>query len=363
MDNDAKILVIDDDESMRDSCEQVFSVSGYRVETAENGDVGLEKHVELSPDIVLLDLKMPGKSGLDVLQELRQSDPECIVIVITGFGTIETAVEAMKLGAYDFISKPFTPDEIRIVVNRGLDWRRKIQEADRLRSEKEEMRNNFVSMVSHELKSPLAAAMQNLMALNSGAIGDLPDPAQEMLDRIQTRIQGLLSLIKDWLDLTRIESGEMDDAREPVDISVLVGEVFDALKAFAEEMNVKLEFDKPKSFPYVHGYRSALLMLLMNLVNNGIKYNDEKGSVRVELKEDVGEVTIVVRDTGIGISEEKLPHVFEQFYRTKDKRNVEGSGLGLSIVKRLTELHSGTVDVSSMIGEGSEFHVCLPIQL
>ena len=144
------ILIIDDDDSMLDSCSQVFLKEGYQVATAEDGEMGLVKFKDNHPDLVLVDLKMPGKDGIAVLGELRTIDPECVAIVITGYGTIRSAVEAMKHGAYDFLPKPFTPDELRLIVRRGLEKRRYTQETRNLRREKEMMRNNFISMVSHE---------------------------------------------------------------------------------------------------------------------------------------------------------------------------------------------------------------------
>lgn len=360
MNGETKILVIDDDESMRDSCEQLFAGQGSAVETAENGDIGLQKHADLGPDVVLLDLKMPGKSGLEVLRELRRTDPGCTVIVITGFGTIETAVEAMKIGAYDFISKPFTPEEIRIVVNRALEWRRTIREADRLRREKEEMRRNFVSMVSHELKSPLAAAVQNLMALNSGAVGTLPDRARDILGRLEIRIQGLLALIRDWLDLSRIESGEMVDGMEPVQLSGIIEDTVDTLQPLADASHVKLTFRKPEHVPSVQGHPGTLRMLMTNLVHNGIKYNLDPGAVEIGLEAMNGGVDIVVRDTGVGIPGEELPRIFEQFYRTRESRGEEGSGLGLSIVKRIVDAHHGSITVKSRVGRGTSFRIHLP---
>ncbi|MDH5203981.1 MAG: response regulator, partial [Nitrospirota bacterium] len=140
----ATILVIDDEEAMRDSCCQVLTKDRYRTETAENADSGLQKIREIKPDLVLVDLKMPGMSGMELLEKVHDIDPNIVSVVITGYATIESAVEAMKRHAYDFLPKPFTPDQLRIVTKRGLERRRLALESARLQQEKEKMKENFI---------------------------------------------------------------------------------------------------------------------------------------------------------------------------------------------------------------------------
>ena len=354
------ILIIDDDESMLDSCTQVFAKEGYQTTTADNGDSGLQKYGEKETDLVLVDLKMPGKDGMEVLKELNSIDPNCVAVVITGYGTIQSAVEAMKHGAYDFLPKPFTPDELRFIVQRGLERRQYIVETETLRNEKEMMRKNFVSLVSHELRSPLAAVQQNLYVLTGGIVGEIPAKADEILVRIQERIRGLINLINDWLDLSRIESGQMISEMVPVDLSQVVTDVVETLKPLAEDKKVSVAYNPPAKLPNIQGDRRAIEILLMNLVNNGIKYNKYNGSLEIALETDEDSVRIFVKDTGIGIPEEKKPFIFEQFYRTRGGDNVGGSGLGLSIAQKIVEVHNGTIDVESEVDVGTTFIVRLP---
>ena len=354
------VLIIDDDEMMLDSCSQVFTKEGYRIETAGDGDTGLKKFAEEKPDLVLVDLKMPGKSGMEVLEELRTIDPDCVAVVITGYSTIESAVEAMKRGAYDFLPKPFTPDELRLIVRRGLERRRSMQETEALRREKELMRRNFVTMVSHELRAPLSAVQQNLMVIMEGLVGEVPEKVQEILFRMKERIKGLISLISDWLDLSRIESGEMVTEMEDADIKAVLCEVVDLLRSLADEKKVSVSYTGPAEYPSIRGNRETLFMLFTNLVHNGIKYNKEGGEVHVVLEAEENGTKVTVSDTGVGIPEESLPLIFEQFYRVKDGRQIVGSGLGLSIVKKIVEAHSGTIGVESEVGKGTAFIVHFP---
>jgi len=354
------VLIIDDEEFILDSCCQVFTKEGYRTEKAKDGDAGLQKFKETKPDLVLVDLKMPRKSGIEVLEELRTIDPNCVAIVITGYATIESAVEAMKRGAYDFLPKPFTPDELRIIIRRGLERRQCIKEAERLREEKEIMRENFISMVSHELRSPLAAVQQNLMVITGGMVGEIPEKANHMLLRMRARIKGLISLISDWLDLSRVESGEIVTKMEPVDLKIILSEVIELMKPLADEKKITLRFTAPEKYPSIVGNRETLQMLFTNLIHNGIKYNRRGGKVEVILEDEDQRTKILVKDTGMGIPQEKLPLIFEQFYRVKKKEDVVGSGLGLSIAKKIVEAHSGSIEVESELGKGTTFMVYLP---
>src|SRR4030042_1746040 len=163
-----KILIIDDEEAMRDGCLQILTRDGFYAEAAENGTIGLQKLRELKPDAVLIDLKMPGISGLEVLEQIPAIDPDVVPIVITGYATVDSAVEGMKKGALDFLPKPFTPDELRIIIKRGLERRRLVQETSRLREEKRKIEENFITMVSHQLRSPVSTVQQYFEVILGG---------------------------------------------------------------------------------------------------------------------------------------------------------------------------------------------------
>ena len=145
------IVVIDDDYAIRLSCSKILSKMGLRVAAFENGARGLEGVAELKPGVVVVDLKMPGISGLEVIARVHEIDPQIILVVITGYATIDTAVEAMKSGAYDFLPKPFSPDELRMIINRGLDRRRLALESQRAEVDRALLKRRFVTFVSHQL--------------------------------------------------------------------------------------------------------------------------------------------------------------------------------------------------------------------
>lgn len=362
MSQNAAILVIDDEEAIRDSCCQVLTRAGYRTQTAPDGNIGLEKVAEARPDLVLVDLKMPGISGMDLLEKIAEIDASIVSVVITGYATVEAAVEAMKRHAYDFLPKPFTPDQLRIVAKRGLERRRLVIEAERLRREKQMMRENFVTLVSHQLRSPLASVRQYFGVIKEGFAGDVTDKQKQIIEKANKYIDDLMRLINDWLDMSRIDSGHIADKFELVALEPVLSGIVELAKPLADAGLVSLELTTQNSSPKVHGDRESLKQAFANLVNNAIRYNRQGGRVAVSIKEQGNELVVEIADTGIGISEENLPFIFDEFFRVKshETQHVTGSGLGLPIAKRIIETHSGHIHIHSELGKGTTFTILLP---
>ncbi|MFC1652969.1 response regulator, partial [Planctomycetota bacterium] len=356
------ILVIDDEESMRDSCCQVLTQSGYRVETAEDGDTGLRKVRQIKPDLVLVDLKMPGINGMELLEKIEDIDPEIVSVVITGYATIESAVEAMKRNAYDFLPKPFTPDQLRIVIRRGLERRRLTLAFARLQREKEIMRENFVTLASHQLRSPLASAKQYLTVILVGFAGDVAGKQKQMMEKASEYIDDLLQLINDWLDMSHIEAGKLTDEFQLTAINAVLSQSLELLKPLAEAKGVSFKTHFHDGPPTVQGNSESLKQAFTNLLSNAINYNKERGTVIVSTTEQDNCLVVDVSDTGIGISQENLSFIFDQFFRVKAKetRCITGSGLGLPIAKRIIEAHNGSIKVVSELGKGTTFSIFLP---
>jgi signal transduction histidine kinase len=358
----ATILVIDDELAMRDSCYQVLTKEGYRIETAEDGDSGLQKISQIKPDLVLVDLKMPGMSGMELLEKVVNIDPNIISVVITGYATIESAVEAMKRDAYDFLPKPFTPDQLRIVTKRGLEKRRLALESVRLRREKETMRENFVTLVSHQLRSPLASIKQYFGVILEGFAGEVASKQKEMIERAGKYVDDLLQLIDDWLDMSRIEAGNITEKFEAVDLAPILSETLELLQPLAETRRITLELNLREDLPAIEGDGETLKQAFANLISNGINYNREGGTVMVSVGEEVNDLVVEISDTGIGISEDNLHFVFDEFFsvRSEETRGINGSGLGLPIAKRIIEAHNGLIKIASELGKGTTLSILLP---
>lgn len=362
MPNRKRILVIDDEESMRDSCTQILRKDRYGVETAPDGDSGLRKVRETNPDLVLIDLKMPGMSGMEVLEQIKTIDPSITSVVITGYATIESAVEATKRGAYDYLPKPFTPDELRIIVKRGLERRTLTLDAEALREERRKLQDNFITLVSHELRTPLVAVQQYCDTIAEGFAGEVASGQRKMLERIRDRVSGMLKLIGDWLNLARIEEGKLVHNFKLISLRTVITQAVEDLRMAAEAQEITTEIQCPPGDALIEGDEETMRLVFANLIGNAIKYNSKRGRVEIKIEEDQDWVRVAVTDTGLGIPEESLPFIFDQFYRVKRKEQEDstGSGLGLSIAKRIIEAHSGAIRVASELGRGSTFTVLLP---
>jgi signal transduction histidine kinase len=356
-----KVLVIDDEEIARISCQRVLKREGIQVAMAPSGREGLEMLMREPPDLVLVDLKMPEMDGVEVARRVRNYDPNIVTIIITGYATIESAVAVMKEGAYDYLPKPFTPDELIIVVRRGLEKRRLDQESRALREEKAAMERNFITMVTHQLRSPMGAIFQYLEVLLSDIGGELTEMQREMLERARTRLEGLLQLINDWLDMSRIQAGEILHRLQAVPLASCIDAALTGLDFSAQQKGVILTREIASDLPDVQVDPDTFREVLSNLISNAIKYNRPEGFVRIRAAEREGWVVVDIEDSGFGIEEKEIPFVFEQFYRSKDKevRKQEGTGLGLAIVQRIVRAHGGKIEVRSEYGKGSTFSVYL----
>ena len=486
------VLVVDDEQDIRDGSERILTRAGFHVLKATRGDEALEMLPKEKVSIVLLDLKMPGMDGMEVLKHIRVLDETILVIVITGYATIETAIEAMKRGAYDFISKPFDPDQLRIVVNRAWEKIYLSQEAEKLEEERkktladldteksrihtiieylpngvivtnskgqvvlmnpsfrqlmdldpnmktgqpidnyisdqglcglvmeisqgkhvdfedipdhefslpnqkyllargkpvlgekkeclgavinvvdisamkvlDQLKSEFVAKVSHELRSPLSTIHEQLALVIRDMMEETTDQDQQILNRAKEKTKGLIALIGDLLDLSRIEEGLICKDPKAVQIEELLGNVVDFLKTQADAKDQSIHLELPKNpLPRLTADPFALESIFGNLITNAINYTQDGGNVRVKADMAGTNLRIIISDNGFGIADRHLDKVFERFYRVKDEktRYITGTGLGLPIVKELVHSMGGLIDLESTLGEGTTLTVLLPIQ-
>jgi len=357
------IVVIDDDYAMRLSCAKILAKVGLRVETFEDGVRGLDGVVKLKPGLVIVDLKMPGISGMEVISRVHEMDTQIVIVVITGYATIDTAVEAMKAGAYDFLPKPFSPEELRLIVNRGLDRRRLALESQRSEVERALLKRRFITFVSHQLQTPLVAVHQYLDVLRQlDNTAEAAAKRKEWIERCLKRTEELQNIIKDWLTLAKVEGATLSGQRVKVDLKQIIPEILKTYEETAASEQVSLEASLPEGPLWVWGDRNCLSVVFDNLITNAIKYNRPGGKVRVSGCRSEGEIVIKVADTGVGIPEKYRPFLFDEFFRIKDEgaKRTAGTGLGLHISKKIVGEMGGTIDVESEVNVGSTFRVRLP---
>lgn len=375
MNEPPRILVIDDEEGIRAGCRRALEPEGYIVETAATGQEGLRRFREGDFDLVLIDVVLPDMRGVDLLGPILEKDPDVVCVVITGYATVELAVQAIRSGAYDFLSKPFTADVLRMTVAQGLERRRLTLEAKRLQKIEEEARElarakeelerldrfktTFMWTVAHELRAPLNALQSFLLAILKGYIP--PEEQQEVLGQAVRRVQELLDLVDDLLKLAAAKSEKGLEKREPVSLADALERVAPLLQKEAEAKGLAWALEI-RARPVVQADPDQMAQVWSNLISNAVKYTPAGGRVRVVLEERDGWAVGTVEDTGIGIAPEDLGRVFEEFYRTPQAKEVapRGTGLGLPLVKQIVEGHGGRITVESEVGRGSRFVFRLP---
>ncbi len=486
----ARILVADDEVSIRIGCQKILGEDGHEVVAVADGLSAIETFKAGGIDLVLLDLAMPGLDGLQVIPRLREMDPDAVVVMITGYASFETAVQAIQAGAYDYMPKPFTPSELRIVVQRALEKRALLVERQTLQKERarslldlareqsrtrtiiyamgepllvinaaqelvfvnpaarrflqegvtgpgrpmaealavpalleacaaafpkltgetktistevfdpreqktwmltvtclesqagetgpagwvlvladitpmkdlEKAKTRFVSIVAHELKAPVGAIEGYLDLI----LSDL-DPAAEKyrpkIERCRDRAGLLQRLIRELLDLSRIEQGRIERNLETIDPVPIVQETCEFLGEEAAKRRVTLKVVPPAEPVRLLADRGELTQVFTNLVSNAIKYNREGGSVTVTNERSGSHWKVAVTDTGIGMAADHLRHIGEEFYRVKTAETVKisGTGLGMAIVKRILDLNHARLEITSQEGVGSTFTLFWPL--
>ena len=323
---------------------------------------------------------LPDGKGIDLLDPIRQRDPETIPIIITGYATVELAVDTIKKGAYNFISKPFTADLLLMTVNQGLEKRRLSLEAKRLqaierdaveltraRDEAErlnEFKSSFLLMMAHELRSPVSGAQSLVRTLLHGLAGELKPQQSELLSRVEIRLNFLLEMINDILSLASSRSIETDRPLEQVQIQPVMHRIIDSFAEEAKNQQVTIKSSAPSKLLTAMATENGLTTVMRNLIGNAIKYSKPNGTVEVSIHKEPEYVKICVTDAGIGIPEEDIPHIWDEFFRAKNAHlaGITGTGLGLSIVKQYVDRFGGQVEVVSHLGKGTTFTVSLRLK-
>lgn len=357
-----KLMTVDDEIGFRDLVSRVFQ-DDYDVVTAANGEEAVQKAREGGIDVVVSDMTMPKLDGLGMLKALKEIDPKIEVILVTGFATLENAVESMKHGAYDYITKPFDIEELSRLVARALDKRRLNRQVDELK-EINRFKSEFLANMSHELRTPMNAILGYTSLHLDRLYGEVTQKQEDALKRVEAAGKNLLHLINSILDLSKITAGRMPVYLEEFHLKDLADEVVRMMECLARAKQLKLEVDVPKDMR-VRSDKTKLKQILINLVNNAIKFTSSGGvfiSVEQNLKQQ--RFDLRVRDTGIGIKAEDLALLFQEFKQldASSTREYGGTGLGLVISRKFAQLMGGDIKVESATGSGATFTVTLPLE-
>jgi two-component system, sensor histidine kinase and response regulator len=332
----------------------------FKVEEASTGEDAVALIQKAAPDILLLDYKLPGISGIDVLNQTVQQQDDMLTIMITAYASINTAITATRKGAYDFLPKPFTPRDLKHSVRKAATRLVLARKAKALEAANKRVRFEFTRVLGHELKAPIAAVSGYLYLLRDHILGDDVGAYDDAVNRSLKRLDQMRKLIVDLLDMTRLESGEKVRDMEWLDMQEVVASALELVETGAARRSITLAQEGAEGVR-IWADRGELDMMLNNLVSNAVKYNRDNGSVTVALCVGEDGLNIDVIDTGIGMTPEDVDKLFGEFVRIKtdQTRNILGSGLGLSILKRLASLYGGEISVASEPDVGSTFSMRL----
>ena len=401
-----KVLVVDDEESVVVTIKAILQLDGYDVATTTSAAEARKMVRDQEFDLVLTDLRLEDGDGLEVLRAVREHFPETVTIMLTGYASLESAIQALRVGAYDYLVKPSEVEELRSTVARGIERRRlglelkarvveleranrevadlnsslqlRIDEATAELKERYEqlkeldrMKSQFLSIASHELKTPITAmsgflqvALRRVRRMSDGEGGQHPpgESLQAVLEQLEVvyRQTGKLArLIDELLDVSRIQTGRIEFRYGDVDLGELAEEVAMRMQLTTTTHQITV---KRENGAVVTADRDHIEQVLNNLVTNAIKYSPGGGPIVIDVGREDGGVRVSVRDQGIGIPDKELESIFGLFYRSPDRaaRDQAGMGLGLYISKEIVNRHGGRIWAESNGAGGSTFHVALP---
>lgn len=366
------VLVVDDEPGIRSGINRILGnyTVGYafmdedfdfNIIEAETGEEAIEILNAQPVDVVLLDNKLPGMDGIEVLEYINKQKFDLAVMMITSYASLDLAIKATKNGAYTFMPKPFTPQELRATienVTKHLFLKRMTQ---KMQVEGKQIRFQFLSVLSHELKSPINAIEGYLKMMQEKQYGDKIEDYEKMIDRSLARLKGMRNLIMDLLDLTKIESGKKERKMREIELGSVARTAMDSMEPYSIQKNVKMTL-KTHGNTYLLSDADEMEIIFNNLISNAVKYNKDNGKVDILIEDQFKCINIRVTDTGIGMSEEDLEKIFGDFVRIKNNKTKEiaGSGLGLSITKKMVEQYNGTILVESTSDVGTTFIITLP---
>ncbi|MFL6568188.1 MAG: sensor histidine kinase [Chthoniobacterales bacterium] len=371
-----KVLVIDDEMGPRESLRMLLKPN-YQVHTADSVEAGILLLREKQPDAVITDIRMPGTNGIDGLRRIREIDPHVAVIMLTGFGALETAQEALRLGANDYINKPFDAHEMRDVISRNVERTRVHRTGETAAAEIRELNNRLLKELAqkerlaslgqasaefvHDLGNPLTIVWGYVQLLakkldqSESENGKAGASAKE-LNIIEQNVRLCRELLTMWQSYGSVEAAP----HQPISICAIVNEVVKGTASIATQHGVEMVTDMDDDPCTVEGDSLQIKRAIQNVIVNAIQAAAEtKGTVKVACVRKEFYVDVRVEDTGAGMTPQQIPKIFEPYFTTKQGKS--GTGLGLYITKKVVEDHNGSIKVDSAPQLGTTFTIRLPL--
>ncbi len=349
MDGQPRLLIVDDELGVRESLRAILQ-KDCEVVTATSGDEALEIVAREPVDVVTLDLKMPGMGGIGVLERLKQMDPDVEVLIITGYGTLDTAIQGLRHRAFDFLSKPFDCDQFRQLVQTAI--------ARRLANKRiKTLPESILSSMSHEFRTPLNVIMGYSAMLQEDGDTSLSDEQKQALDRIRSNSNALLGYVETLFYMAELDRGAAPVAIAPVRLADVLGKIRDELAGKAEEKGLRLTFDVSTGLVMAND-DEKLTRLLRALVENAVKFT-VTGEVVVTARPATGGATLEIRDTGPGIPADLIVETEDVVAGRANMRPPRQLGFGLRLAGRLVRALGASL---TLVGrpEGTVCHIVLP---
>lgn len=368
-----KILVVDDEPGIRAGVKRIlrdFKVDypfmdeffTFDVLEAPTGEDAIDIIINSKPDLVLLDNKLPGIQGIEVLEFISKEKLEMVVVMITSYASLELAVKATKDGAHDFIPKPFTPQELKSSIENITKHIFLKRMTNKLQEDAKQIRFQFMQVLSHELKAPLNAIDGYLKMIKERQLGETLEDYNDIIEKTLKRVDSMRTLILDLLDFTKAKSEKRIKAIDTINLKNIAQIACDTFQPYAIQKNVKISLEAEDDI-FIQADANDMEIILNNLVSNAVKYNKTDGEVFINIHKSEENIIIDVKDTGIGMSAEEKAKIFDDFVRIKNEKtkNITGSGLGLPILKNLVESYNGSIRIISTPDVGTTFILKFPV--
>lgn len=363
----ARILVVDDEVAHMTALCDTLRDRGFDVTGFSSPDSALNAAREEAFDLLLTDLMMPGMGGIDLLRSAQEIQPQLVGVLMTGHGTIDTAVEAMKVGALDYILKPFKLSTLLPVLSRALAVRQlrlenaALQKKVLERTQELEASNRdleaFSYSVSHDLMAPLRAVHGFAEILSRDYAGELPAGAEAHLAKVVAGAERMQRLIRDLLRFSRLGLRPVD--KRALDVATMVKEAVDEVRQQEGEREVEVIIGE---LPDAFADPSLIRQVFVNLLTNAFKFTRRTDHARIEVGSEARphETVYFVKDNGAGFEMEYAQQVFGVFERLHDESQFEGTGIGLSVARRIVERHGGMIWAEAQVDKGAVFSFSLP---
>ena len=356
---------MDDSRAILAFLSALFEPEGATVDEAATGEQALAQHATNGPyQLILLDILLPDIDGMDVLRRMRERDQDATIVILTGVGGVSSATKAMQDGADGYVEKQYLAGrggepEFFYALKQALEHRAGYVAQRKLY----ELRTQFYSMVTHDLRNPAGTVLGLLNLVLGGKTGPLTAQQEKLLTTAKSAATKFVNLITNYLDYAKIEAGYLQLTKGEVNLAELVQRSVQQAEVTAAVKNLTVAVDI--SVPSLRATIDAEKMeqVFDNLISNAIKYTPDGGRVTVALKRDGDVAVFSVTDTGRGIPENQLDALFNKYTRLvgPSATNEVGTGLGLAIVKEIVEAHGGSVGAQSKEGVGSIFSVRIPL--